>query len=76
MINVIAPNYPLALLWAKQNNHESIIYITDCEQVNRQYPIAIIEKYGGTSLEFSRDKRRLIREIEINHTRITHVEVR
>lgn len=68
MINIIAPNLPIAQNWARKYNYSQFIYVTDEKQVRREFKTVIING------KFSKEKQRLIEEVEQNHKRIEYVE--
>jgi hypothetical protein len=67
MINIIAPNLPIAQNWASKYNYSQFIYVTDEQQIRREYRTVIING------NFSKEKKRLIEEVETHHKRVEYV---
>lgn len=69
MINIIAPNLPLAQSWATQHNYRSFIYVTDEKQIRREFRTIVL------SGRLSKEKQRLLEEVTACHKRIEYVDV-
>lgn len=68
MINIIAPNLPIAQNWARKYNYSQFVYVTDEKQIRREFKTIIING------NFSKEKQRLIEEVKTYHKRIEYVD--
>lgn len=68
MINIIAPNLPLAQSWAKKHNYRSFIYVTDEKQIRREFKTVVLSGH------LSKEKQRLLEEVTVSHKRIEYVD--